>query len=149
MEMATGQKRRSFGQGGEPARVQVNVALNEDLTCFYKLSKMSSCSIEGVIQVQVKTNAEEAPPFYLSIRDPSSHILSIQENKKFAEDLSDTIKNDPPSRRPDYKFSVTVPQGDNYFPVMRYKCGSELRPVPIVSIQTLRHRISCELGLTE
>lgn len=46
---------RSFGtdngpEGGGP-RIQVNVALNEDLTCFYKLSKMSSCSVEGVIQV--------------------------------------------------------------------------------------------------
>ena len=38
-------------EGGGP-RVQVNVALNEDLTCFYKLSKMSSCSVEGVIQVR-------------------------------------------------------------------------------------------------
>ena len=33
-------------------KVQVNVALNEDLTCFYKLSKMSSCSVEGVVQVR-------------------------------------------------------------------------------------------------
>jgi hypothetical protein len=39
-------------EGGGP-RVQVNVALNEDLTCFYKLSKMSSCSVEGVIQVRL------------------------------------------------------------------------------------------------
>jgi hypothetical protein len=38
-------------EGGGP-RVQVNIALNEDLTCFYKLSKMSSCSVEGVIQVR-------------------------------------------------------------------------------------------------
>jgi hypothetical protein len=38
-------------EGGGP-RVEVNIALNEDLTCFYKLSKMSSCSVEGVIQVR-------------------------------------------------------------------------------------------------
>lgn len=34
-------------------RVQVNVALNEDLTCFYNLSKMSSCTVEGVVQVSI------------------------------------------------------------------------------------------------
>lgn len=33
-------------------RLQVNVALNEDLTCSYKQSKMTSCSVEGVIQVR-------------------------------------------------------------------------------------------------
>lgn len=133
-DMGTGGSTRATGHSTSgAARVQVNVALNEDLTCFYKLSKMSSCSVEGVVQVQVKTNAEQAVPFYLSIRDPSSHIMSLQENKKFAEDMAGTINQEPPSRRPDYKFTVSVPKGDNYFPVMRYKCGSELRPVPIVS----------------
>lgn len=33
------------------ARIQVNIALNEDLTCSYKLSQLSSCNVEGVIQV--------------------------------------------------------------------------------------------------
>lgn len=33
------------------ARVQVNIALNEDLTCSYKLSQLSSCNVEGVVQV--------------------------------------------------------------------------------------------------
>jgi hypothetical protein len=46
----------AFGNSnnGTTPRVQVNVALNEDLTCFYKLSKMSSCTVEGVIQVRRK-----------------------------------------------------------------------------------------------
>jgi hypothetical protein len=34
-------------------RLMINVALNEDLTCSYRQSKMSSCSIEGVVQVCV------------------------------------------------------------------------------------------------
>lgn len=34
-------------------RIQVNVALNEDLTCSYKLSQLSSCSVEGVVQVSI------------------------------------------------------------------------------------------------
>jgi hypothetical protein len=33
------------------ARIQVNIAVNEDLTCSYKLSQLSSCYVEGVIQV--------------------------------------------------------------------------------------------------
>jgi hypothetical protein len=32
-------------------RIQVNIALNEDLTCSYRRSKISSCTIEGVVQV--------------------------------------------------------------------------------------------------
>jgi hypothetical protein len=35
----------------EERRLMINVALNEDLTCSYRQSKMSSCSIEGVVQV--------------------------------------------------------------------------------------------------
>ena len=35
-----------------PQKLQVNIALNEDLTCSYKFSKMTSCSVEGVIQVR-------------------------------------------------------------------------------------------------
>lgn len=32
-------------------RLQVNIALNEDLACSYKQSQVSSCSVEGVVQV--------------------------------------------------------------------------------------------------
>lgn len=32
-------------------RLQVNIALNEDLSCSYKLAQLSSCSVEGVVQV--------------------------------------------------------------------------------------------------
>jgi hypothetical protein len=169
---------------GTTPRVQVNVALNEDLTCFYKLSKMSSCTVEGVIQVrkerekapppwskiaarcwaqlfyasvicvkravfnvgsvqdsqppliatclslqvQVKSTAPQGVPFVLLVRDPSRHIQSLQENKKFVESMSDGTTE----RSPDQKFTVSVPKADNYFPVMRYKCGNDLRPVPIV-----------------
>lgn len=36
---------------GSTARIQVNIALNEDLSCSYKLSQLSTCSVEGVVQV--------------------------------------------------------------------------------------------------
>ena len=131
LSSGTGDTRRrpQSGQGTSGVesgrRLLVNIALNEDLTCFYKLSKLSSCSVEGVVQVQVKTNVDEVPPFLLVLRDPSSHILSIQENKKFASDVSRGGEN---------KFKISVPKDDNYFPVMRYKCSDALRPVPIVSV---------------
>lgn len=116
-------------------RLLVNLALNEDLTCFYKLSKMSSCSVEGVLQVQVKSNMQQAAPFSLQIRDPSGHIESLQENKKFAESTTGASPRDMNNSRPDYQFTVSVPSTDNYFPVMRYRCSNDLRPVPIVSSQ--------------
>jgi hypothetical protein len=34
-------------------RVQVNIALNEDLACSYKQSVLSTCSVEGVVQVRL------------------------------------------------------------------------------------------------
>jgi hypothetical protein len=122
-----------FSSTSGPAKVLVNIALNEDLTCFYKLSKMSSCSVEGVVQVQVKSNTDKGVPFFLLLRDPSNHIQSIQENKKFADSMAESLATEPASTRPDYMFTISVPKADNYFPVMRYKCGNELRPVPIVS----------------
>ena len=105
----------------------VNVALNEDLTCFYKLSKLSSCSVEGVVQVQVRSNVNRTVPFCLLIKDPSSYIHTIQENKMYAKSVVDKTKMS------DFAFNVSVPKAEEYFPVMRYKCGDELRPVPIVS----------------
>ena len=33
-------------------KMLVNVALNEDLSCSYKLSQLSSCTVEGVVQVR-------------------------------------------------------------------------------------------------
>jgi hypothetical protein len=115
------------------ARVLVNIALNEDLTCFYKLSKMSSCSVEGVVQVQVRSNVDQGVPFFLQIRDPSKHIQSIQENKKFADNMAELLATEHHASKPDYMFTVSIPKSDGYFPVMRYKCGDDLRPVPIVS----------------
>lgn len=113
------------------ARILVNVALNEDLTCSYKQSKISSCTIEGVVQVQVKSNAPNATcPFYLLLRDPSRHIRMIQENRRYADDKTDLL-TDADDDGVDYKFEISVPKAQNYFPVMRYKCSQELRPVPI------------------
>ena len=128
-------------------RFQVSVALNEDLTCSYRDSKISSCSVDGMIQVQIK-NVEglgdamapddEPPPFALYLRDPSRHIRSIQENKKYAGGYgaavaSITGENVANGSEHERKYVVTLPKTSSYFPVMKYKCSNDLRPVPIVS----------------
>jgi Adaptor complexes medium subunit family len=136
---------RSKGPSSQSSvnKIHVNVALNEDLTCSYKQSKISSCTIEGVIQVQVKYDNNKEVPFALLLRDTSRHIRMIQENRRYAVDSSDSLS--PTNEEDvgvDFKFVITVPNADNYFPIMRYKCSPELRPVPI-RIQT-RVRVSQE-----
>lgn len=116
---------------GSIPKLLVNIVLNEDLTCFYKLSKLSSCSVEGVIQVQVRSNNGQVIPFVLQIRDSSKFIESIQENKKFAESISDKFHSTHSNTTPDYMFTISVSRSNDYFPVLRYKCGDKLRPVPI------------------
>lgn len=80
-------------------------------------------------QVQVSCDARNGVPFYLNVRDPARHIRIVQENKRFS-DASIVTANDVGI---DHKYTVSVPSVDDYFPVLRYKCSSELRPVPIVS----------------
>lgn len=115
---------------GGQSRLQVNVALNEDLSCSYRQSQMSSCTVEGVVQVQVRASSQTAP-FYLLLRDPTEQVDSFQENRKFADDVSSAILAEDDADR---KYTISVPNGDNYFPVVRYKCVEDLRPVPIVRI---------------
>lgn len=58
----------------------------------------------------------------------------IQENRRYADDMTEALSEyNEEDTGVDYKFTISVPRADNYFPVMRYKCSNELRPVPIVS----------------
>jgi len=136
-DTAFGQQDVAIMQGAAGGtKALVNVALNEDLTCFYKLSKLSSCSVEGVVQVQVRSNVDKTVPFQLLIKDPSNYIHTIQENKMHARSVIDKTKNS------DFAFAVSVPKADEYFPVMRYKCRDDLRPVPIRVQTRVRHEQS-------
>lgn len=150
--------REEYGHDKEdvpvPARVLVNIALNEDLACSYRHSRISSCSIEGVVQVQVKSDLPVGVPFTLFVRDPSRHIRTIQEKKEYADNVSHEVQLPPEgaegedARGMNHKFLVSVPKADNYFPIMRYKCSSELRPVPIrVQTRVRLHGIFCRVAL--
>ena len=87
-------------------------------------------------QVRVKSSYREQPPrqkppipFFLIFQDHAGHIKALQENKKFVEHVS--IEGGSADR--EFRYSITVPREEEYFPVVRYKCSSSLRPVPIVS----------------
>jgi hypothetical protein len=43
----------TVGSHASHARIQVNIALNEDLACSYKQAQLSTCSVEGVVQVRL------------------------------------------------------------------------------------------------
>ena len=64
-------------------------------------------------------------PFMLVLRDPSHHVESLQENKKFADDQGR-------GHEADYNYAINIQKGDTYTPVLRYKCVDSLRPVPLV-----------------
>eukprot|EP00970_Alexandrium_tamarense_P019763 scaffold14452_cov193-Alexandrium_tamarense.AAC.1 len=136
----------------KPVRhLNVDLALNEDLTCEYKKSKLSSISVEGTVQVRVKTSYEDEEareqmqpiPFYLIFQDGSSHIKALQENKKFVEHVS--LEG---GAEREFTYSITVPREEQYFPVVRYKCSSSLRPVPIrVQNRVRTQGKSCRVAL--
>ena len=85
------------------------------------------------LQVQVKSNSHQNVPFHLIIEDPSQHIQSIEENTNFAQATVDASTRERLGGGPAFPFSILVPSSDKYLPVMKYKCGDGLRPVPIVS----------------
>ena len=87
-------------------------------------------------------------PFSLLVRDPSRHIRLIQENKRYADNMSDElVGGNSDDAGVDFKYTVSVPSVDDYFPVMRYKCSTELRPVPIVSSSFCWADKICELSV--
>lgn len=125
-------------------RLQVNVALNEDLSCSYRSSQITSCTVEGVVQVQIKASSPQAP-FYLLLRDSTEQVQSFQENQKYADDFSNTLVEEDDADR---KYRINVPSGESYFPVVRYKCVEDLRPVPIrVQTRTKTENNFCRVAL--
>jgi hypothetical protein len=85
-----------------------------------------------VCQVQVKSSGRTTNiPFAFWIRDPSKHIDTLTENRKLAEKVAHSSNGK--GEDADYMFNLLIPKQEQYFPVLKYKCTGELRPVPIVS----------------
>ena len=82
----------------------------------------------------VQSDKQKGTPFLLMVRDPLRHIRLIQEKGKFAKNLSEEVDD-----RCDYKYALSIPSNntDTHFSVVRYKCSTELRPMPIVSTPSL------------
>mmetsp|Transcript_4274 Transcript_4274/g.8282 ORF Transcript_4274/g.8282 Transcript_4274/m.8282 type:complete len:306 (-) Transcript_4274:56-973(-) len=130
----------------------VHVAMNEDLTCTYKKGEISALAIDGVIQVQIKSDqSTDPPPFALKLYDPHQHIASADctaeistvipskpssprsSNSSSASPPHNTGVSPPssPSSSPSHSFRIQVPWTDRYHPAVRYRCTPALRPVPI------------------
>lgn len=100
----------------------------------------NSVSPSRSLKVQVSCDARDGVPFFLLVRDPSRHINVMQENRRYADDMTESILSEnSDDAGVDYKYTVSVPSADDYFPVMRYKCNTGLRPVPIVSPYLIVH----------
>lgn len=135
-------------EGQEKPELFVNIALNEDLTCSYRNSKISSCSIEGMMQAQLLSNSSQFVPFTLHINDPSKHIKTIQGNASYVEDATSQLRETNNETKQNHKYIVTIPKIENYFPILRYKCSNELRPVPIrVQTRVRIHETFCRVAL--
>lgn len=104
------------------------LALNEDFTCSYRNSKMQSCSVDGTVQVQLKSESTAFVPFSVLVRDSMGHIEKLEENTELVNDISKELtKNEDWG----YKFIVTLPKPDVYFPILKYKCTAKVSPIPL------------------
>lgn len=85
--------------------------------------------VKSTLQGEYSPKPQAPIPFFLVFQDHFSHIKSLQENKKFVEHL--TLENGAGER--EFIYCVSVPKEEEFYPIVRYKCSSALRPVPIVS----------------
>ena len=123
----------------------IGVALNEDLTCSYQGSKLTQVSVDGLIQMQVKTDFRDHDvPFFAYLKDTARHIRVLKENLDFVSDVTlDAIKEGGRS------YLVDIPRNEPYIPLFKYKCVADLTPVPLVRITStlsatfLRSVLSC------
>ena len=51
----TNSKQPQQSTSSSVGKFQINIALNEDLSCSYKLSQLSTCSVDGIVQVRNNT----------------------------------------------------------------------------------------------
>jgi len=106
------------------------IALNEDLACTYRGSKLTSCAVQGIVQLQMRSQSTAFVPFVVRVFDKEEHIETIEENEQYANNLSN-------ERRPEdewtNKFIVTLPKADSYYPILKYTCSNKVIPVPLVS----------------
>jgi len=135
-------KKSSYIPGSR--KLFVNVAMSEDLTCTYRKSKLAAYTVEGRVQILLKSDSTAFVPFTFAMKDVHNYIDTLAENTKLASDMvkqkggiddddddddaNDTSNNEMGSV---YKFIVTMPKADIFFPILKYKCKPALVPVPL------------------
>mmetsp|Transcript_578 Transcript_578/g.905 ORF Transcript_578/g.905 Transcript_578/m.905 type:complete len:627 (+) Transcript_578:20-1900(+) len=109
----------------------VNVALNEDLSCTYRKSKLNAHTTDGSIQILLKSDSTAFVPFTFVLTDLHDHIEKLIENTNYASIISseDYIHDADVGTRK--KFIVKLPKYDHYFPILKYRCKPSLIPVPL------------------
>jgi len=106
------------------------IALNEDLACTYRGSKLTACLVQGIVQLQMRSQSTAFVPFVVRVFDAEEHIETVEANEQFANDLSsERLPRDEWA----HKFIVTLPKADSYYPILKYTCSNNLVPVPLVS----------------
>jgi hypothetical protein len=108
----------------------ITLALNEDLSCTYSGNKLTSCAVQGIIQLLMKSDSTAFVPFLCRVFDSEKHVESIEHNEKYANDISLERNSEDEWA---YQFIVTLPKSDNYYPILKYMCSKSLIPVPLVS----------------
>ncbi len=114
----------------------INVALNEDFSCMYRNSKLSDYTVEGNVQILLKSDSTAFVPFQLILKDEGDQIETLIENVKLASSITTSLDDDYDDTR---RFLVTLPKYDHFFEVLKYKCKSKLVPVPLVSKGDIRN----------
>ena len=117
-----------------------NIALNEDLSCLYRESKLSSYSVEGNVQILLKSDSTAFVPFKVVLTDIHDMIELLNENSKYTNIVSkeefnngSSVEQDGGSLGTQFKFLVNMPKYDHFFEILKYKCKPTLIPVPLVS----------------
>ncbi len=124
-------QRQSYVPGSR--KLFANVALNEDLSCLYRDSKLSTYSVEGNVQILLKSDSTAFVPFKVALTDVHDHIEMLNENSKYANIVSKEDHMEKDTLGTKFKFMVTLPKYDQFFEILKYKCKSTLIPVPLVS----------------
>lgn len=112
----------------ETAHLTVSVALNEDVSCYYRNSKLLTCKVNGLLQLQARTDPPSIhnTPFIVLIKDPSQHIQAIRASNEYATDVTDGDDD-----LTNFMYIVNNIPNDRFVSVFKYKCNDNLCPVPL------------------
>ena len=91
-------------------------------------------------KLQTKADTASPKPFILTINDRLLHLSNVEILSDHVRDISKDSDQYGTADHVHRRFLVNnPPKLDDYFAAMRYKCISELRPVPVVSMSAIFH----------